>query len=47
MSRKVGQLTDERERVTAKTIDLQARSMRDNLLFFGIPEEEKEDCEQS
>ena len=47
MCRKVDQLTDEKGRVTAKIIDLQARSMRDNLLFFGIhEEEEKEDCEQ-
>ena len=46
MSRKVGQLTDGKERVTAKIIDLQARSVRDNLLFFGIHEEKKEDCEQ-
>ena len=45
MSRKVGQFTDERERVTGKIIDLQARSMRNSLLFFGILEE-KEDCEQ-
>ena len=39
MSRKVDQLTDKKKRVTAKIIDLQARSMRDNLLFFGIHEE--------
>jgi hypothetical protein len=25
-------------------IDLQARSMRDNLLFFGLPEENEENC---
>ena len=45
MSSKVDQLNDEKERVTAKIIDLQARSMRVNLLFFGIREEEKEDYE--
>ena len=38
MSRKVDQLTDGKERVTVKIIDLQARSMRDNLIFFGIHE---------
>ena len=46
MCRKVDQLTDEKERVTAKIIYLQAQSMRDNLLFFSIHEEKKEDCEQ-
>ena len=27
-------------------LDLKCRSMRDNLLFIGIPEEEEEDCEE-
>jgi prefoldin subunit 5 len=34
----------DKENITEKLIDLESRSMRDNLLFYGIPEEEDENC---
>ena len=44
LTRKVDNLTNEWENLSNKITDLQARSMRDNLLFFGVKEEFKEDC---
>ncbi|KAK3086010.1 hypothetical protein FSP39_012103 [Pinctada imbricata] len=34
-----------RDEIREDILDLQSRSMRENLLFFGIPEEEEEDCD--
>ena len=31
----------------AKVTDLEYRSMRDNLMFYGIPEQQNEDCKVS
>ena len=45
LTRKVDNLANERENLSNRITDLQARSMRDNLLFFGVKEEFKEDCE--
>ena len=43
LTRKVDNLTNEWENLSNKITDLQAKSMRDNLLFFGVKEEFK-DC---
>ena len=45
LTKKVDNLANERENLSNRITDLQARSMRDNLLFFGVKEEFKEDCE--
>ena len=40
-------LQQEHENFDSKLVDLEARSMRDNLMFYGIPEGgEHEDCEK-
>ena len=40
-------LIQEHENFDSKLVDLKARSMRDNLMFYGIPEgEEHEDCKK-
>ncbi|KAK3094866.1 hypothetical protein FSP39_007262 [Pinctada imbricata] len=36
-----------RDELREDVLDLKCRSMRDNLLFYGIPEEDGEDCEES
>ena len=45
LTRKVDNLANERENLSNRITDLQARAMRDNILFFGVKEEFKEDCE--
>ena len=41
----MSQISEENKRIKETTIDLQARSMRDNLVFSGIPEQADEDSE--
>ena len=41
----MSRISDENKRIKESIIDLQARSMRDNLVFSGIPEQEDEDPE--
>ena len=43
---KVDSLANERKELTDRVVDLQTRSMSDNLLFFGIKEEMKENTEE-
>ncbi len=38
-------LSEENKKIKETVIDLQARSMRDNLVFSGIPESAEEDPE--
>jgi hypothetical protein len=38
-------LESDRQKLGAKLTDLEGRSMRDNLIFYGVPEERNEDCE--
>lgn len=38
-------LSEENKKIKERVIDLQARSMRDNLVFSGIPEQTGEDAE--
>jgi Asp-tRNA(Asn)/Glu-tRNA(Gln) amidotransferase A subunit family amidase len=40
--KKVDKLERDNEMLCNKIVDLQARSMRDNLLFFNMPENDKE-----
>jgi hypothetical protein len=40
--RKIRELEDTNRRLQESVVDLKARSMRDNLLFFNIKEDEKE-----
>ncbi|XP_030583063.1 uncharacterized protein LOC115778849 [Archocentrus centrarchus] len=41
------QLTGENKKMRETILDIQARSMRDNLVFSGIPEQAEEDAEAS
>jgi len=41
----MSRISDENKRIKESIIDLQARSMRDNLVFSGIPEQADEDPE--
>lgn len=41
------ELEEVRDELKEDMLDLRCRSMRDNLLFCGIPEEEAEDCEET
>lgn len=45
LSTQVTQLTDENNSIKATLLDLQCRSMRDNLIFSGIPEQNPDDPE--
>jgi len=36
---------DEKDKLNDKIIDLESRSMRENLMFYGIQEEQHENCE--
>ena len=38
-------LEDKNSKLETKVVDLESRSMRENLLFYGIPEGEPQDCE--
>ena len=39
-------LESEKTNIQSKLTDLEYRSMRDNLMFYGVPNQEHEDCEQ-
>jgi chromosome segregation ATPase len=40
----IKQVQTDKKKLESKMIDLESRSMRENLIFFGIKEDEKEDC---
>ena len=35
-----------RETMNEKLLDLESRSMRENLMFYGLPESTPDNCEQ-
>ena len=39
-------IREERKRAERRMIDLEARSRRNNLIFYGVPEQTDEDCHQ-
>jgi len=41
---KAGSLAKEKGKIESKLIDLESRTMRENLLFFGLPENDAENC---
>ena len=45
LDKQVKEQTKSKKKLESKVIDLEARSMRENLLFNGIPESESENCE--
>ncbi|KAL0165966.1 hypothetical protein M9458_037810, partial [Cirrhinus mrigala] len=45
LTENVTHLSEENKKIKETVIDLQARSMRDNLVFSGIPESAEEDAE--
>ena len=45
VSELMSEVTTSRDELREEILDLKCRSMRDNLLFFGIEEGEEEDCE--
>lgn len=47
LSAQVTQLSDDNKSMKATLLDLQCRSMRDNLIFSGIPEQNPDDPERA
>ena len=45
LDKQVKEQSKNKKKLESKFIDLGARSMRENLLFNGIPESESENCE--
>lgn len=45
LKRSVNSIVQKNEELQSSIIDLKSRSMRDNLIFSGIPETPNEDCE--
>ena len=47
LEKKTQTLETEKTALQSKLTDLEWRDMRPNLMFYGVPEQENEDCEQT